>query len=125
MEMPQSEPLPQLAPPSTVAVPTTQGAVSEPPATQGTSIPTSQAATTEPTVEFPIRKPTEPTVSPPDVKGKGKGKISRLEAELRASKAQADAQRQQMALLIARIDKISVEEALKQLEEQEKVFLKK
>jgi hypothetical protein len=59
------------------------------------------------------------------VKGKGKGKISRLEAELRASKAQADAQRQQMALLIARIDKISVEEALKQLEEQEKVFLKK
>jgi hypothetical protein len=145
MEMPQSMPLPQQSPPSTVAVPTTQGAAVEPPATQGTSIPTSQALTTEPTVEFPImatggiillpyipvtavppvseaplvppastpsvsgaplvppvstpsvsepkatqggagpvagpsglkkrkRKPTEPTVSPPDVKGKGKGK---------------------------------------------------
>jgi hypothetical protein len=59
------------------------------------------------------------------VKGKGKGKISRLEAELRESKAKADAQRQHMAMLIARIDKISIEEALKQLEEQEKMFMKK
>jgi hypothetical protein len=70
------------------------------------------------------RKPTEPTVSPPDVKGKGKGKISRLEAQLRESKAKADAQRQQMAMLIARIDMISIEEALKQIEEQEKLFMK-
>jgi hypothetical protein len=51
-----------------------------------------------------------------DHKGKGKAKIQQLEADLKAEKEKT---RRLMAMVIARTDKISIEEAYKELDRQE------
>jgi hypothetical protein len=51
-----------------------------------------------------------------DHKGKGKAKIQQLEADL---KAEREKTRRLMAMVIARTDKISIEEAYKELDRQE------